>query len=44
MELAPRKRFETYELLRRDVQFLQGLGVMDYSLLVGIHYCQNRYA
>ncbi|KAH9924066.1 uncharacterized protein B0H18DRAFT_955645 [Fomitopsis serialis] len=37
LELGPEKRALLTEQLRRDSEFLKQLGVMDYSLLVGIH-------
>lgn len=37
LDLGPEKRALLTEQLRRDKEFLKGLGVMDYSLLVGIH-------
>lgn len=37
LELGPYKRALLVEQLRRDVELLKSLGVMDYSLLVGIH-------
>lgn len=37
LELGPYKRSLLTEQLRRDAEFCKELGVMDYSLLVGIH-------
>jgi 1-phosphatidylinositol-4-phosphate 5-kinase len=37
LDLGPEKRALLTEQLRRDKEFLKSLGVMDYSLLVGIH-------
>ena len=37
-ELGPEKRALLEEQLRRDVAFLQSLGIMDYSLLTGLHF------
>ncbi|KAG8847893.1 Phosphatidylinositol-4-phosphate 5-kinase [Serendipita sp. 411] len=37
LEFGPYKRALLTEQLRRDVEFLKSIGVMDYSLLVGIH-------
>lgn len=38
IELGPEKRALFEEQLRRDTVLLQELGIMDYSLLTGIHY------
>ncbi|GAA99345.1 uncharacterized protein L969DRAFT_98710 [Mixia osmundae IAM 14324] len=37
LELGPEKRALFEEQLRRDTELLQRLGIMDYSLLVGLH-------
>ncbi|KIM24216.1 hypothetical protein M408DRAFT_11102 [Serendipita vermifera MAFF 305830] len=37
LEFGPYKRALLTEQLRRDVEFLKRIGVMDYSLLVGLH-------
>ncbi|CAG7850063.1 Phosphatidylinositol 4-phosphate 5-kinase its3; AltName: Full=1-phosphatidylinositol 4-phosphate kinase; AltName: Full=Diphosphoinositide kinase; AltName: Full=PIP5K; AltName: Full=PtdIns(4)P-5-kinase [Serendipita indica DSM 11827] len=37
LEFGPYKRALLTEQLRRDVEFLKSIGVMDYSLLVGLH-------
>lgn len=37
LELGPEKRALLAEQLRRDVEYLESVDVMDYSLLVGIH-------
>ena len=37
LELGPEKRAFFSEQLRRDMEFLKRIQVMDYSLLVGIH-------
>ena len=37
LELGPEKRALLTEQLRRDSELLKELGVMDYSLLIGIH-------
>jgi 1-phosphatidylinositol-4-phosphate 5-kinase len=37
LELGPEKRALLAEQLRRDVEYLKSVDVMDYSLLVGIH-------
>ena len=41
LELGPEKRALLTEQLRRDSELLKELGVMDYSLLVGIHNMQR---
>ncbi|KAI0030504.1 SAICAR synthase-like protein, partial [Vararia minispora EC-137] len=41
LELGPEKRALLAEQIRRDAQFLDELGVMDYSLLIGIHNLQR---
>jgi len=41
LELGPEKRALLTEQLRRDADFLKGISVMDYSLLVGIHNMQR---
>lgn len=41
LELGPEKRALLTEQLRRDAEFLKGVSVMDYSLLVGIHNMQR---
>ncbi|PIL31006.1 hypothetical protein GSI_05699 [Ganoderma sinense ZZ0214-1] len=41
LELGPEKRALLTEQLRRDSELLKELGVMDYSLLVGIHLMQR---
>ncbi|KAI0375997.1 SAICAR synthase-like protein [Pilatotrama ljubarskyi] len=41
LELGPEKRALLTEQLRRDSEILKDLGVMDYSLLVGIHNMQR---
>lgn len=41
LELGPEKRALLTEQLRRDSECLKGLGVMDYSLLVGIHWMER---
>lgn len=38
LELGPEKRALVTEQLRRDKEFLKSVNVMDYSLLVGIHW------
>jgi hypothetical protein len=38
LELGPEKRALLTEQLRRDSEMLKDLGVMDYSLLVGLHW------
>ncbi|KAG2055963.1 SAICAR synthase-like protein [Suillus hirtellus] len=38
LELGPEKRALLTEQLRRDSEMLRDLGVMDYSLLVGLHW------
>lgn len=37
LEVGPEKRALLTEQLRRDVEYLESVDVMDYSLLVGIH-------
>ncbi|KAM3300014.1 hypothetical protein ACQJBY_041170 [Aegilops geniculata] len=32
---------ELHEQLRRDCEFLESEGIMDYSLLVGVHFCDD---
>lgn len=41
LELGPEKRAFLTEQLRRDAEFLKNIGVMDYSLLIGIHNLQR---
>ncbi|EDQ99005.1 phosphatidylinositol phosphate kinase PIPK5 [Laccaria bicolor S238N-H82] len=41
LDLGPEKRALLTEQLRRDAEFLRGVNVMDYSLLVGIHNMQR---
>ncbi|KAI0758492.1 SAICAR synthase-like protein [Trametes elegans] len=41
LELGPKKRAPLTEQLRHDSELLKDLGVMDYSLLVGIHNMQR---
>ncbi|KAH7887141.1 SAICAR synthase-like protein [Phlebopus sp. FC_14] len=41
LELGPEKRALLTEQLRRDSELLKKVHVMDYSLLVGIHYIQR---
>jgi 1-phosphatidylinositol-4-phosphate 5-kinase len=38
LEFGPRKKSLLLTQLSKDVDFLKSLGVMDYSLLLGIHY------
>lgn len=37
LELGPEKRALLAEQLKRDVEYLKSVDVMDYSLLVGVH-------
>ncbi|KAF8155900.1 hypothetical protein B0H34DRAFT_660090 [Crassisporium funariophilum] len=41
LELGPEKQALLTEQLRRDAEFLKGIYVMDYSLLIGIHNMQR---
>jgi len=41
LELGPEKRALLTEQLRRDSEFLKGVQVMDYSLLVGFHFMER---
>jgi 1-phosphatidylinositol-4-phosphate 5-kinase len=41
LELGPEKQALLCEQLRRDTEWLKSVGVMDYSLLVGIHNMQR---
>ena len=38
LEFGPRKKELLLTQLRKDVEFLSSLNIMDYSLLLGIHY------
>ncbi|KAI0997409.1 Phosphatidylinositol 4-phosphate 5-kinase [Podosphaera aphanis] len=40
LEFGPQKRRLFFEQIEKDVQLLQRLGIMDYSMLVGIHNLQ----
>ena len=37
LELGPRKKHAFIEQMKQDVELLQSLNIMDYSLLIGIH-------
>lgn len=41
LELGPEKRALLTEQIRRDVELLKAINVMDYSLLIGIHNMQR---
>ncbi|KZT37016.1 SAICAR synthase-like protein [Sistotremastrum suecicum HHB10207 ss-3] len=41
LELGPEKQALLTEQIRRDMEFLKSVNVMDYSLLIGIHHMQR---
>jgi 1-phosphatidylinositol-4-phosphate 5-kinase len=44
LELGPRKKELLLTQLKKDVELLASLNIMDYSLLLGIHYVQRGNA
>ena len=44
LELGPRKKELLLSQLKKDVEFLSSLNIMDYSLLLGIHYVSRGNA
>jgi 1-phosphatidylinositol-4-phosphate 5-kinase len=44
LELGPRKKELLLTQLRKDVELLSALNIMDYSLLLGIHYVSRGNA
>lgn len=44
LELGPRKKELLLTQLRKDVELLSSLNIMDYSLLLGIHYVSRGNA
>jgi len=44
LELGPRKKELLLTQLRKDVELLSSLNIMDYSLLLGIHYTSRGNA